>query len=212
MDRDEAAQPTSVDAAHTSRCHGPVESPRAVVLVEGESDRAALLALAARTGRALGDEGVEVVAMGGVTNTRAFATRYGPHGLGVRLAGLYDAPERRWVREGLTAAGLPETHDDADLEDLGFFACTSDLEDELIRALGIHAVEAVIHEAGETRSLDLLAQMPAQRGWTRHELLRRFITARSGRKARYAVLLVDALPLRDIPPPLTAVLAATEVS
>ena len=51
--------------------------------------------------------------------------------------------------------------------------------------------------------------MPAQQGWTRHELVRRFLTARSGRKARYAVLLLDALPLDEIPRPLTAVLAAT---
>ena len=189
-----------------------MESPRAVLLVEGESDRAALLTLAARTGRDLAADGVAVVAMGGVTNTRAFAGRYGPHGLGVRLAGLYDAPEERWVREGLATAGLPGTHDATDLEALGFFACTPDLEDELIRSLGLDAVEAVIEAAGETRSLDLLAQMPAQQGWTRHELLRRFITARSGRKARYAALLVDALPLHGVPRPLAAVLAATEVS
>lgn len=193
------------------RCHGPVDSPSACVLVEGESDRAALLTLAAKAGRDLAAEEVDVVAMGGVTNVRAFATRYGPHGLGVRLAGLYDAPEEPFVRHGLAAAGLPEPHDAGDLEALGFYACTLDLEDELIRALGVAAVEAVIEAADETRSLRLLTQMPAQRGWTRHELLRRFLTARSGRKARYAVLLVEALTLDDVPRPLTAVLAATSV-
>ena len=179
-----------------------MDSPRAVVLVEGASDRAALLiALAARTGRDLAAEGVEVLAMGGVTNTRTFATRYGPHGLGVRLTGLYDAPEEPFVRHGLAAAGLPQASSTGDLETLGFFACTADLEDELIRALGIDAVEAVIEEAGETRSLNLLAQMPAQQGWTRHELVRRFLTAKSGRKARYAVLLLDALELDEVPRP-----------
>ncbi|QIK65043.1 ATP-dependent endonuclease [Nocardioides sp. HDW12B] len=188
-----------------------MDSPRAVVLVEGESDRAALLTLAARSGRDLAAERVDVMAMGGVTNVRAFATRYGPHGLGVRLAGLYDAPEQPFVRHGLAAAGLAETHDARDLETLGFFACTPDLEGELIRALGVDAVEAVIEAADETRSLRLLAQMPAQRGWTRHELLRRFLTARSGRKARYAVLLLEALPLDDVPRPWTAVLDATSV-
>ena len=188
-----------------------MDLPRTVVLVEGQSDRAALLALAGRLGHDLTAEGVDIVAMNGVTNIRTFATRYGPHGLGVRLAGLYDAPEEPFVRHGLAAAGLPETRDATDLEALGFFACTADLEDELIRALGIDAVEAVIDEAGETRSLDLLTQMPAQQGWTRHELVRRFLTARSGRKARYAVLLLDALPLDDVPRPLTAVLDATAV-
>ena len=70
-----------------------MSSPRAVVLVEGDSDRVALLTLAGRCGRSLADEGVEVVAMGGITNTRAFAWHYGPRGLGIPLAGLYDAPE-----------------------------------------------------------------------------------------------------------------------
>ena len=189
-----------------------MEPPRAVVLVEGDSDRAALMALAGRTGRDLAADGVEIVAMGGVTNIRAFATRYGPFGLNVPLAGIYDAPEEPFVRHGLAAAALPGTQDSKDLEKLGFFACTADLEDELIRALGLDAVEAVIDEAGETRSLRLLAQMPAQRGWTRHELVRRFLTARSGRKARYAVLLLDALPIDAVPRPLTAVLASTPLS
>ena len=181
------------------------------MLVEGQSDRAALLALASRTGRDLAAEGVEVVAMGGVTNIRTFALRYGPFGLDVPLAGIYDAPEESLVSHGLAAAGLPDTCDAGGLESLGFFACTADLEDELVRALGLDAVEAVIDAAGETRSLHLLAQMPAQRGWTRHELVRRFLTARSGRKARYAVLLLDALAIDAVPRPLTAVLAAASV-
>lgn len=182
-----------------------MQLPRAVVLVEGASDRAALLALAARTHRDLHAEGVAVLSMSGVTNTRTFATRYGPHGLDVPLAGLYDAPEEGWVRRGLKAAGIDVG---ADLAEHGFHACHVDLEDELIRALGLDAVEAVIEEAGETRSLRLLTQMPAQRGWSRRELVRRFITARSGRKEQYAVLLLDALPLDRVPRPLTAVLEA----
>jgi len=79
---------------------------RAVVLVEGNSDRVALLTLAGRRGRDLAAEGIEVVAMDGITNTRAFASRYGPHGLGVPLAGLYDAAEEAKLRKGLAAAGL----------------------------------------------------------------------------------------------------------
>jgi hypothetical protein len=49
--------------------------------------------------------------------------------------------------------------------------------------------------------------MPAQRGWTRERVLRRFIGARSGRKARYAELLVDALEPGRVPDPLAALLA-----
>ena len=48
--------------------------------------------------------------------------------------------------------------------------------------------------------------MPAQRGWTQEALLRRFLTSRSGRKARYAALFVEALDLDRVPRPLTAVL------
>jgi hypothetical protein len=184
-----------------------VSTPRAVVLVEGNSDRVALATLANRRGRDLAAEGIEVVAMGGITNTRAFASRYGPQGLGVPLAGLYDAAEEAKLRRGLAAGGLDAALEPGGLPGLGFFACTADLEDELVRALGVEAVEAVIEAAGESRSLRLLAGMPAQRDWTREAVLRRFIGVRSGRKARYAALLVDALDPGREPEPLAAVLA-----
>jgi len=183
-----------------------VTTPRTVVLVEGGSDRVALLTLAARLGRDLAAEGVEVVAMGGVTNTRAFATRFGPAGLDVPLVGLYDAPDEGKVRGGLAAAGVPVGIGTDALAEAGFFACVADLEDELLRALGLDAVEEVIAAAGETRSLSLLAGMPAQRDRTRREVLRRFLGSQSGRKARYAALFVDACPADAVPPPLAAVL------
>jgi hypothetical protein len=180
---------------------------RAVVLVEGNSDRVALLTLAGRRGRDLAAEGIEVVAMDGITNTRAFASRYGPDGLGVPMAGLYDAGEEAKLRKGLAAAGLETALEPDGLVRLGFYQCSADLEDELIRALGVAAVEAVVEAAGETRSLQLLAGMPAQRDWTREAVLRRFIGVRSGRKARYAALLVNALEPGHEPEPLAAVLA-----
>ena len=180
---------------------------RAVVLVEGNSDRVALLTLAERSGRDLAAEGIEVVAMGGVTNTRAFASRYGPQGLGVPLAGLYDAAEEAKVRHGLAAGGLDAALEPDGLSDLGFYKCSADLEDELIRALGVEAVEAVIEAAGEARSLRLLASMPVQRNWTREAVLRRFFGSQSGRKARYAALLVEALEPGREPEPLAALLS-----
>lgn len=180
---------------------------RSVVLVEGVSDRAALLTLARRRGRDLAAEGVDVVAMGGVTNIRAFASRYGPRGLGLPPAGLYDVGEEARVRHGLAAAGLAAALEPDGPSDLGFYGCSADLEDELIRALGVERVEAVIHGAGETRSLRLLSGMPAQRDWPREAVLRRFLGVRSGRKARYAALLVAALEPDRAPQPLSAVLA-----
>jgi hypothetical protein len=178
---------------------------RAVVLVEGNSDRVALHTLAQRLGRDLDSEGVEIVSMGGITNTRAFASRYGPRGLRVPLAGLYDAPEEAKLRHGLAAAGLDVALEPDGPAALGFYRCTADLEDELIRALGVDAVEAVIEEAGELRSLRLLAGMPVQRDWTREAVIRRFFGG-SGRKARYAQLLVAALEHDRVPEPLAAVL------
>lgn len=183
-----------------------MSTPRVVVLVEGDSDRVALHAVARRTGRDLSDEGVEVVAMGGITNTRACAARYGPHGLDLPLAGLYDAADEAKLRRGLVAAGLAALEPD-DLPALGFYKCSADLEDELIRALGVEAVEDVIEAAGEGRSLRLLSGMPVQRTWSREAVLRRFLGSRSGRKSRYAALFVEALKPDEIPEPLTAVLA-----
>jgi hypothetical protein len=180
---------------------------RAVVLVEGESDRVAVHTLAGRLGRDLAAEGTDVVAMGGITNTRAFASHYGPRGLDVALAGLYDAPEEAKLQHGLAAAGLGAALAPDSLRALGFHKCSADLEEELIRALGVEAVEAVIEAAGEARSLRLLTAMPAQRGWSREAVLRRFLGSRSGRKARYAELLVDALEPGRVPEPLAALLA-----
>lgn len=185
-----------------------MSTPQTVVLVEGESDRVALHALARRFRRDLAAEGVEVVPMQGITNIRAQAERHGPHGDGARLTGLYDIGEEHHVRRGLAAAGLPVDGVGGPAE-LGFHACVADLEDELMRALGLDGVESVIEEAGEGRSLRLLEQMPAQAGWSREEVLRRFLGSQAGRKARYARLFVEALDLERAPAPLVAVLTET---
>ena len=107
---------------------------RAAILVEGWSDQAALEALARRRGRDLLAEGIVVVPIGGATNLLRFVQALGPQGLGVRLAGLCDIAELRHVRRGLEGAGMTA---DERIEDHGFYACDADLEDELIRALGL---------------------------------------------------------------------------
>lgn len=177
------------------------------MLVEGRSDEAALRALARSTGRDLDRQGVAIVVMGGVTNIRAHAARYGPPGAGLRLTGLYDAAEEAFVRRGLAAAGLVAPPGPEGLSGLGFHRCDRDLEDELLRAIGLDAAESVIAAAGERRSLRLLAGMPAQRGWTREAVIRRFLGSQAGRKLRYARLFVEALDPGHAPPPLAALLA-----
>ena len=180
---------------------------RAVILVEGTSDQAALEALAERRGRVLGAQGVAVVPMGGATNIGQFLDLLGPRGLGVRLAGLCDANEEGCFRRALERAGLGSSLSRAGMEALGFYVCSADLEDELIRALGTASVEHVIRAQGELRSLRILQQQPAQRGYGTDQQLHRFIGTRSGRKSQYARLLVDALDLNRVPRPLDRVLA-----
>jgi hypothetical protein len=180
-----------------------------VVLVEGRSDQAALEALAARRGRDLAADGVAIVPVGGATTVGRFVTRYGPDGLGLRLAGLCDAAEVPSYARALRRAGLGVGTDlgRADLEALGFYVCDADLEDELIRALGADAVVRVIEREGELRSLRTLQQQPAQRARSVEAQLHRFMGSKGGRKLRYARSLVDDLDLDAVPRPLDALLA-----
>ena len=179
-----------------------------VVLVEGPSDQAAVCALAARLGRNLAAEGVEVVDLGGITNVGRALARFGPHGEDVRLAGLYDAAEEHAVAAGLRRAGLATGHvDRATIERLDFFACDRDLEDELIRAIGPDGVCRVIDSENETRPWQTFQQQPAQAGRPVEAQLRRFIGTRSGRKVRYGSLLVNAVGLDSVPAPLARLMA-----
>ena len=82
---------------------------RAVVLVEGVSDRVAVQTLAELRGRDLDAEGVAVVPIGGAQAIGRYLNLYGPRGLGLRLAGLCDAGEEREFRRGLERAGLGAT-------------------------------------------------------------------------------------------------------
>jgi hypothetical protein len=180
---------------------------RTVVLVEGVSDQVAVETLAARRGLDLEAGGISIVSIGGAGNIGAALGRFGPAGLGVSLAGLYDAGEEEWFRRALERAGLGDGLGRPELEQLGFFVCVEDLEDELIRALGVEAVEAVVAEQGELRRFRTLQKQPAQRGWTTEAQLRRFLGTHSGRKAQYARALVEALDLERVPAPLDRVLA-----
>lgn len=180
---------------------------RVAVLVEGASDRAALLTLATRTGRDLDAARVAVVSMGGATNIRHFALALGPRGLGLALAGLCDEGEEGQFRRGLTLAGLAPEPGRAGLERAGFHVCVADLEDELIRALGAGAVERVIESQGEARRLRALRNQPAQLGRSPQRQLRRFIAGRSGAKLRYATALAAALDPACLPRPLEGLLA-----
>jgi hypothetical protein len=180
---------------------------RTVVLVEGTSDRVALQTMAARRGRDLAAEGVGIVPMGGARSIGRYLELFGPGGLDLTLAGLCDAGEEEDVRCGLERAGLGSNLGRAEMASLGFFVCVVDLEDELIRRLGAAAVEQVVEGQGELGPFRTFQRQPAQRERGIHQQLHRFMGTGSGRKIRYARLLVDALDLANVPEPLDRLLA-----
>ena len=180
---------------------------RAVVLVEGISDKCAVEALAERRGRNLDAEGVSVVPIGGAQSIGRFLSEFGPQGLDVRLAGLCDAGEEGDYRRGLERAGLGSDLTRPDLEALGFYVCVADLEEELIRALGAAAVEEVVDAHGDLGSFRTMQKQPEWRGRPTDAQLRRFMGSGGRRKIRYARFLVEALDLTKVPRPLDRVLA-----
>jgi Overcoming lysogenization defect protein-like, TOPRIM domain len=180
---------------------------RTVVLVEGISDQRALEALAQRRGRNLDAERISIVSIGGAQAIGSFLARLGPQGLDVRLAGLCDAAEEGEFQRGLERAGLGSDLTRADMERLGFYVCVEDLEDELIRSLGTAAVEQVIEARGDLASFRTFQKQPAWQGRTTEEQLRRFLGTYRGRKIQYGALLVGALDLTRVPPPLERLLA-----
>jgi hypothetical protein len=194
-------------AAATAHARKAGAGSCAVILVEGPSDQSALQTLAARYGRNLRADGVFVVPMGGATNIGPFLAVFGPHGFGVHLAGLCDEAEEDDFRLGLERAGLGHRLTRGALERLGFYVCVADLEDELIRSLGVAVVERLIEVEGELGPFRTFCRQPAQRGRTREQQLRRFMGTRSGRKIRYGQVLAGALDLSRVPYPLSGVLS-----
>lgn len=164
---------------------------RAVVLVEGRSDRIAVETLAARRGRDLAAEGVVVVAVGGAHALQ----RILPTLTAKRIAGLYDRGEEAAVMQALErAAILP--HD--------FYACDPDLEGELVRALGPQRMLRIVEERGHLAAFRTYQKQPDKRALALDAQLHGWL---HNWKVRYAAALVEALELDRVPPPLDGVLA-----
>lgn len=176
-----------------------VLSVRAAVLLEGPSDFAAVDALAAGRGRDPEAEGICVLSMGGAMSVGRYAELLGPTGLGLRLTGLCDERERGYYARGFERAGAAQ-------QDI--FVCAADLEDELIRALGVSRVEELIAAEGDLRALKTFLNQPAQRGRPPQQQFRRFFGTKKGRKIRYGSVLVEALTPDRVPASLDGLLAA----
>jgi hypothetical protein len=162
---------------------------KGVILVEGISDKIAVETLAERYGRDLAAEGVSVLAIGGAHSIRRVIEGLGA---GVTVVGLCDSREQAEFQRALGT---------------NYYVCVEDLEDELIRALGAAAVEAVVDAQGDLRAFRTLQKQSAWNGRPVEEQLRRFMGSGGRRKIRYARFLVDALDLSRVPRPLDAVLA-----
>lgn len=205
---DDVSGPDATDRA-SARALAKLDRALAVVLVEGVSDQIAVEAAATARGRDLDAERVVVVPIGGAHAIGGFLVRHGMPASGVRLAGLCDVGEERVFRRGLAAAGVGEPRTRADLERLGFHVCVDDLEDELIRAVGVAGVEAVFDARGDLGSFRSMQGQPAWRGREPAVQVRRFLGSGARRKSRYARLLVEVAVARDVlPRPLDALLAA----
>jgi hypothetical protein len=170
------------------------------VLVEGESDRVAVETIARRLGHELAAAAVAVVPIGGAHAIGRFLDAS-------VIGGLCDAGEENVVRRALERAGRVPEPGRTGLEAVGFFICETDLEDELIRALGTDRVEEVLAETGELRPFRTMQRQPAQRGRAVDAQLHRFIASHSGHKKTYARLLVEALDLDAVPRPLGRLVA-----
>ncbi|WP_225768519.1 TOPRIM nucleotidyl transferase/hydrolase domain-containing protein [Inquilinus sp. Marseille-Q2685] len=177
------------------------------MLVEGISDQIAVETLASLEARDLAAEGVVVVPVGGVRSVSGFLARFGPAGAGLRVGGLCDAAEERHVCRALARAGFVPPESRSQLEAEGFFVCDRDLEDELIRAVGRDAIEAILAEEGDLASFRTLQRQAAWRDAGFDDQVRRFLGAGARRKLRYAGLFVLALPPDHQPRPLRGVLS-----
>jgi len=151
-----------------------------VVLVEGVSDVAALEALG------IARSGLLILPLGGATNVGTVARRFADSP--VHVVGLCDIGEERFFAKVLDE----------------YFVCDADLEDELIRSLGIEGTERVIELQGDLGMLRTFQNQPAQRSRAPQQQLRRFMGTLAGRKEKYGRALVEGLGDGPVPAPLAA--------
>lgn len=167
-----------------------------IILVEGISDVIVIEALADRLGRNLDAAGIAVVPVGGARTFEVYHQLFGPRGLQIRLAGLCDEAEEVHVERALARDGHPAYLSRMDRERLGFFTCVADLEDELLRALGDAAVDALIAGQGDGPAFATYQAQLSNRAQSLHDQLLGYLHSH---KIEYAPVLADAVPIASIP-------------
>ena len=166
-----------------------------------EADGRGRAALAAAAARARDEPGsCAVVLVEGLSDQAALETLAARRGRDLRGEGVFVVPMGGATNIG-HFLGLFGPRG------FGFFVCVADLEDELIRALGVRRVEELIEAQGELGPFQTFTRQPAQRNRPREQQLRRFLGTRSGRKIHYGQVLAAALDLTRVPGPLAGVLS-----
>lgn len=162
-------------------------SLRAVVLVEGASDLAAVETAADIVKADLRD--VVIVPMGGAMSIRRFVAVVA----GARVIGLCDVAEAGHFER----AGVER-----------IITCDPDLEFELMRALGHEGVLRVLEKERDLAAFRVFQNQPAQRDRDLDRQLHRFFGTIGGRKEKYGRALTAALPAERVPAPLVSLLGA----
>ncbi|EAP97532.1 hypothetical protein JNB_18718 [Janibacter sp. HTCC2649] len=197
-----------------------VDSPAIWVLLEGTSDVAAVRALRARRGVEPDAERCVLVDMGGATNIRRHLVAAAETEPRPRVIGLCDEKEAPYFVRALTAYRKvvhgPEGPTPAadvsvsTLPDFGFQICHRDLEDELMRALGVDATLAVLADLELDATFAAFTRQLAWQGRPVLDQLRRFVGTTSGRKELLGGALAAALDESATPAPLAALLDSME--
>jgi len=175
---------------------------RTVVLVEGVTDQLAVNLASRRLGRDLQSDGVSVVPINGAHAIGRYLRELGAEQPETRVSGLYDAGEEEIIRRALERAGHGPSLDRSRLEEIGFFACAADLEDELIRAAGDATVLRLVDLEGDAQPWRRFRSQQAWHGRPVDQQFRRFIRSVSDRNARYVRAIVETIDPSELPRPL----------
>lgn len=184
---------------------------RTVVVVEGATDKLALTVAARRLGRDIEAEEIAITPIGGAHAITRFLAQLAAEQPRIRIAGMCDEGEEVVFRTALERAGFGSGLSRSELERLGFFVCSADLEDELIRAIGTEAISRLTELEGDVQAWYTFQRQPAWQGQAAHQQFRRFIRSVSNRNARYIRAILEALDPAQLPRPLQMLLAHVEL-
>lgn len=177
-----------------------------MVLVEGVTDELALRLAARRSGFDLDAAGVSIVPTNGAHAWSRFLLRLAAEEPRARLAGLYDEGEEAVIRAALERAGHGPGPGRAGLESAGFFACSADLEDELVRAAGEPALSRLIEAEGDAQPWHTFRRQRVWQGRPFDQQFRRFIRSMSERNGRYIRAIVETIEPATLPRPIRLLL------